>query len=298
MGNTNTITANEFTVGGQRSTGSVSIPAGGILNLGTAAEVTNLYVGRNNVNTSASSVGNLDLSASTINAFLGTVVVGEKSGGGTGSATGSLTTGLHGTILAQTITLGVGTGSGTFNFNGGTLSADAIAKGTGTAAFNWNDGILHVGSFGTSALPFNLVNLGTGTLAPGDDPGMTTIFGNYSQGGLATLHIELGGLTPGSTYDQVAVAGNAAIGGNLSVTLFGGFHPAVGESFEILTAGAISGNFSHLVLPTLSSNLSWSVDYEPTFVSLNVVPEPNSLVLAALGLVALAAWGRRRKRPA
>ncbi len=295
LGNSNTITTNEFTVGGQRGTGSVSIPSGGTLNLGTAAEFTDLYVGRNNANTSASSSGNMDLSAATVNAFLGTVVVGEKSGGGTGGGTGTFTTGLHGTIEAQTITLGVGTGSGTFNFNGGTLTAGFIGKGTGTAAFNWNDGILHVGNFGTSGLPMNLVNMGTGTLAPGDDPGLTTVFGNYSQGASASLQIELGGLTPGSTYDQVVATGNAAIGGDLSVVLFGGFNPTLGESFKILTAGAVSGNFSHLALPALGPNLSWSVDYEPTFVALNVVPEPNGVVLAGLGLVALTGWISRRR---
>jgi hypothetical protein len=262
--------------------------------LGTASELTNLYIGQNNANTSASSAGNMDLSASTVNAFLGTVVIGEKSGGGTGSGTGYFTTGIQGSIEAQTITLGVGTGSGTLTLNGGILSADVISKGTGTVAFNWNSGILHVGSFGAAGLPFNLVNMGTGTLAPGDAPGSTTVFGNYSQGGSATLQIELGGLSAGTTYDQVIATGNATIGGNLSVSLFGGFTPTMGESFEILTAGAVSGTFSHLALPTLSPNLSWSVNYEPTFVSLNVVPEPNGLVLAALGLGGLIVWGWRR----
>ena len=291
LGKNNTITTNEFTVGGPLSIANVSVVPGGTTNIGTSGQRAELYIARNDVNTNAQNSGILDLTGSTVNAFLDATVIGNKSNGGTGSAIGTLTTGTNGTIDGHSFTLGVGTGSGTINFNGGTLKADTIAKGTGTAQFNWNSGTLHVGTFGTTAIPFNLVNSGTGVLAPGDDPGLTHIFGNYTQGAQATLQIELGGTLPGTGFDQVVDAGATTLAGTLNVSLFGGFQPTVNESFVILTANSVIGTFTNLSLPTLASDLAWQVVYQPTYVSLNVVPhsipEPATLSLFGMGTACL-----------
>jgi hypothetical protein len=54
------------------------------------------------------------------------------------------------------------------------------------------------------------------------------------------------GGTPGTDFDQLNVAGNAAFGGVLNVTLATGFTPATGNSFVITTYGSQTGLFSSI----------------------------------------------------
>jgi hypothetical protein len=75
-------------------------------------------------------------------------------------------------------------------------------------------------------------------LAPGLSPGLLAVNGNYIQRAGGTLQIELGGLTAGTQYDRLAITGEATLGGTLNVSLLGGFRPAVGDSFQILTFGS------------------------------------------------------------
>jgi hypothetical protein len=63
---------------------------------------------------------------------------------------------------------------------------------------------------GTGMVDGPVVNAG-GTVAPGLSTGTLTITGNYTQGADATLHIEIGGLTAGSQFDQLVVSGTAAL---------------------------------------------------------------------------------------
>jgi len=296
FGTTSSVMTNEFTVGGPLARGLANIASGGTLNLGTAGQPTNLYIGRSNLNTNAVSVGIFDMTGGTFNAFLGAAIIGEKTGGGTGTATATFTTGTQGNIVAQTISLGVGSGSGIYNMNGGSLTADSVAKGTGTGEFNWSGGTLHVGTWGTPAIPFNLNNLSAGILSPGHSPGSTNVFGNYNQGSLATFEVELAGLLAGSQFDQLVVSGNAGIAGHLNVSLLGGFHPAYGNEFRILSANHVTGMFDALSLPALGGNLSWKLNYEPTSVTLSVVPEPSNVVLGAIGVLGLFIVARNAKR--
>jgi hypothetical protein len=79
--------------------------------------------------------------------------------------------------------------------------------------------------------------------------------------------------------------------------LLGGFEPAAGQSFELLTtAQGVSGMFSDVQLPGLSGGKSWIVDYRPTSVVLTAVPETSGLVGAAIALVAMFGAQKRRER--
>ena len=88
----------------------------------------------------------------------------------------------------------------------------------------------------------SLVNQG-GTLAPGGRHDGTTVFSssNYTQKRLGTLEIELGGLEPGSEFDQLLVEGTASLGGRLAVRLGNEFTPTLGNVFKVITAGSIKG---------------------------------------------------------
>ena len=67
--------------------------------------------------------------------------------------------------------------------------------------------------------------------------------GNY------TLTVELAGLASGSQYDALNVSGSATLGGALNVSFLGGFTPALGDSFDILTTASRIGTFATTNLP-------------------------------------------------
>ncbi|MEX0642441.1 MAG: hypothetical protein WD468_07055 [Pirellulales bacterium] len=160
---------------------------------------------------------------------------------------------------------------------------------TGGAQANFFDDVVNNGSIQVSAagtLQSTAVFLGSlsgngvagtghvfmeGDMRPGFSPGTMAFGGDLSYGPLATLNIEIAGVTPGTQYDQVTVANDVALSGTLEVTLLGGFKPIAGNSFAILTAGgSIDGTFGNEILPQLSGGLQWGVSYLPQSVSVNV----------------------------
>lgn len=146
--------------------------------------------------------------------------------------------------------------AGTLNLNGGSLTAsslnvDGLLKGNGT--------ITITGS-GASAVTNN------GTVAPGASPGSINIVGNYVQTAAGILQIELGGTTAGSTYDQLTVSGTAALNGTLVITQFGTFAALPANTFNIISAGAVSGTFSTVVVPAVFTGLG--AGYQSTLVQL------------------------------
>ncbi len=74
--------------------------------------------------------------------------------------------------------------------------------------------------------------------------GVLTIGGNFTQYGAGILTVEVGAPTAGNPYNQLAVTGNAAFDGTLSIALASGFTPQVGNSFPIITYASHSGEFS------------------------------------------------------
>jgi len=74
--------------------------------------------------------------------------------------------------------------------------------------------------------------------------GSLTVQGNYYQGSLGALSIDLGGAAAGQ-FGRLSVNGAASLAGALEVALTNGFLPVVGNVFGVISAsGGFSGGFS------------------------------------------------------
>jgi hypothetical protein len=82
-------------------------------------------------------------------------------------------------------------------------------------------------------------------------------------------------------------------GSELNVMATGGFDPAMGDVFDIIDATAINGTFSTILLPTLGDGKSWDSENLYATGEIQVIPEPATLSLLALG--GLLALHRRRR---
>ncbi len=211
----------------------------GTFDIQTDADVLNTAGGATLANT-----GTLRKSAGA-----GTSVIGSTAAFALSNAGGA-------TIDVQSGTLqsagSFATNNGTINVEGGTIFSTAGAalvnagtlRGTGTV------------NVGASTLTNNSI------IAPGtatDTTGTLAITGNLTQGAAGRVDIELGGTGAGA-FDAVTVSGTATLDGTLALSTTGGYAPAVGDAFPILTAGTRTGNFAtttktfaNEVLPTYAA---------------------------------------------
>ena len=131
------------------------------------------------------------------------------------------------------------------------------------------------------------VNNEGGSISPGNSSGMMVIEGNLTQGEYGSLLIELSGTTAGSQYDVLQVDGELSADGTLEVSLLDGFQPGLGDTFNILDFGSLSGEFGQVILPDLAGTLVWDDSAILTNGSISVVPEPATLMLLGVGLLGL-----------
>jgi hypothetical protein len=127
----------------------------------------------------------------------------------------------------------------------------------------------------TESLPVE--TLGEGEALPAPDPrqerallgpGMMQINGAYTQLITGTLRMEIGG--PSAT-DQLVVTGDVQLDGELALELINDYEPVMGDSFTILTGGAVSGVFSEITNAEIDETRRFDVTYTAESVVVTVV---------------------------
>jgi hypothetical protein len=100
------------------------------------------------------------------------------------------------------------------------------------------------------------LNNSSGTVAPGNSPGILTIDGDYTQGSSGIMEMEIGGLVAGQEHDKIVIIGAANLAGTLDVSLINSYSPNNGDTYDILDFGSVNGDFGTTNLP---ANFSWDV---------------------------------------
>jgi hypothetical protein len=258
--------ANTIVISGASATPSPSVKVD--TNVGV---VSNLWLGTLDTNFNRSGQGRLYFFTNGSLVVTGALVVGKDGKGFVQHNGGALT-------VNGAITLGEQTNStGQYSLLNGALYANQILRGAGNGLFNFQGGQLGFAQFGSMARPLDL-SAGAGTLTLTNTAGTSAIFGNYTNGGVAALAIQLG-----NTSNALAVSGAVSLAGTLRLGYAAGFQPALGQQFTLLTAASVSGNFTNLVRPVVGTNgLGLTTSVTATSVVATVVSFAPSLSSAML----------------
>ena len=183
-------------------------------------------------------------------------------------------------VLGSLTVFGDGSGPGTLTAANGLLlefGKNIVGYGVVNGDLLTNGYVLGEGLAPADGLEFTGLVTGVGDFAgnvtfsggysPGLSPTAVDFAGNVTFAPTSTLTIELGGTAAGSQYDQLNVAGNAALDGTLAIALIDGFAPAVGDEFNILTYGTTSGAFASVTGNRLA-NLALVPDDRPSALTL------------------------------
>lgn len=175
------------------------------------------------------------------------------------------------------------TNFGKIFMNGGSMVAIETDSNGNTPVTNAARVVANVGTIqGNGTITASINSLSGSFVAPGFGFGTLKVGGNVSLGSNSTLVIELG-LLAGQT-DLLAVGSNLTLNASSILNLSGG---AVGNVYTVATAFAVSGIFG-------SVTPGYTVLYDPTDITVQLVPEPSTLLLVAFGLVGTVALRRRR----
>lgn len=148
------------------------------------------------------------------------------------------------------------------------------------------------------------VDIQDGRLAPGTE----TSIGQLSMsilrvGDAGSLSFDIGGSLTGE-YDRLLLYNDAVLGGTLETNLFDGVSLNPGDSFDLITAESLTGQFNSLALVALGHGMGWELnylydDFGSDILRLSVVstvPVPAAAWLFSTGLIGLVAVARRRQR--
>jgi autotransporter-associated beta strand protein len=139
---------------------------------------------------------------------------------------------------------------------------------------------------GNGVIGGNVTVQSGGSLAPGESAGTLSVVGNVSFLTGSNFGVEIDGRTynpagGAGSYDLLRISGVANLGGTIAPTLrsitgaaTNNYLPLIGESFLVLSAGTVTGNFSSVAQPSvgLPADSRFDAIYGGDFVRLVVTP--------------------------
>jgi hypothetical protein len=136
------------------------------------------------------------------------------------------------------------------------------------------DGVITIDGLGTKVVvEGNLLN--DGVLDIGGSTQSLQVLGEFDTSGTVQLELQLG------LASRIDVVGDALLSGVLQVALLG-ISPSAGDAYGILAAtGDLTGIFTGQVLPTLGTDLGWSVHYDYTLDTVTLLVLSTATVSGA-----------------
>jgi hypothetical protein len=154
----------------------------------------------------------------------------------------------------------------TYTQTGGTTTVDGVLTAAGGVT-------IQAGKlFGRGMIASPVVSSGSVTAGDSTTKAGELSLSTYTQKSTGSLNVQIGGLTAGTQYSQLAVANGASLNGTLNIKVVNGFVPAIGNSFTILTTSTRSGTFAHVNGLTIPTGGHFVVAYNSTNVTLTVGP--------------------------
>ncbi len=149
-----------------------------------------------------------------------------------------------GTMTSGSVTIGGTTGSPLLGSVGSgelKIASDAVLSSPSVTVAR--GGVLSGG--GRVIGTVNVLN--GGKVAPGMSVGSLTIQGDLRLRAGGELGLEVGGVVPGDSYDQLIVEGSVQLAGTVRIRFVKGFAPLVGDSFAFFGSNGFTANGATIV---------------------------------------------------
>jgi hypothetical protein len=154
--------------------------------------------------------------------------------------------------------------------NNGSIEAGATFSGAGAVIVPAGSHLITEAGANVNTL---LVNEGTVRPSGFNTVGAETLH-DYQQTDTGLLEVELTG-TLLNQFDRFTIPGVAQLDGSLVIDIDGAFVPALGNTFNIISAtGGVAGTFDTIDMSGVPAGLTFHINYLPTIVQLQVVNKP------------------------
>ncbi len=232
--------------------GQLTLPAGGVFRLDNGAARADLTLGGQNVSTASTCSGVADFSGGTFIATAGTLTLGQKSGGSSGGANGTLTmsgssanaVNVNSVVIGSLAgaTTGSPVAQGTLTFNGGNFLVNSnVTLASFSGSFGSASGTLNING-GTFAVAGNIAD-GGGAATLNVNGGLLDLkpAGDAGAGSITVDSLLLNGVITNALNVTVSkFSGNGTIASQTGVTTVSGLTtPGGSNSIGVLTAGAL-----------------------------------------------------------